>query len=75
MAMRRCDDCVHARYVPAPTPCLPGIWECSARGGMAVLHLVARALACRAYAGRYRLHVEDGSECQSGMNAQSAQQA
>lgn len=34
--------------------------ECSARGGMTLLHPVARAVACRAYASRYRLRVDDG---------------
>ena len=73
--MRRCDSCVHARAVPGPMPCLPDVWECSARGGMVVIHPVERALACRAWASRHRLHVEDGSECQSGINSQSAYQA
>ena len=58
--MRRCENCVHARFVLGPTPCIPGVWECSARGGMTVLHPVARAVAYRAYASRYKLHVEDG---------------
>lgn len=58
--MRRCDECVHARFVPGTAPCVPGVWECSARGGMPVLHPVARAVACRAYASRYRLRVKDG---------------
>lgn len=58
--MRRCENCIHARFVPGPTPCLPDVWECSARGGMIVLHPVARAVACRAYASRYRLRVEEG---------------
>lgn len=60
VAMRRCDECVHARFVPGPTPCLPDAWECSARGGMTLLHPVARAVACRAYASRYRLRLDDG---------------
>ena len=58
--MRRCENCTHARFVPGPTPCLPDVWECSIRGGMTLLHPVARAVACRAYASRYRLRVDDG---------------
>lgn len=58
--MHRCENCVHARFVPGPTPCLPNVCECSTRGGMTVLHPVARAVVCRAYANRYRLHVEVG---------------
>lgn len=58
--MRRCDECVHARFVPGTAPCAPGVWECSARGGMTVLHPVARAIACRAYVSRYRLRLDDG---------------
>lgn len=58
--MRRCENCVHARFVLGPTPCIPGVWECSARGGMTVLHPVARAFACRAYANRYKLHMDKG---------------
>ena len=58
--MRRCENCVYARFVSGPTPCLPDVWECSIRGGMIVLHPVARAVTCRAYANRYKLHVGDG---------------
>ena len=58
--MRRCESCVHARFVPGPTPCLPDVWECSTRGGMTLLHPVACAVTCRAYVSRYKLHVEDG---------------
>lgn len=53
--MRRCENCVHARCRPSPLPRTPDVWECEARGGMVVLHPVARALTCVAYEYRYRL--------------------
>lgn len=53
--MRRCENCVHARCRLNPSPCVPDVWECEARGGMVVLHPVARALTCVAYEYRYRL--------------------
>jgi hypothetical protein len=34
--------------------------EWVACGGMTLLHPVARAVACRAYASRYRLRLDDG---------------
>jgi len=53
--MRRCEDCRHSRCAVSMTPSLPDLWVCRARGGMAVLHPVLRALTCRGYESRYRL--------------------
>lgn len=53
--MRRCEDCRHSRCEVSMTPNLPDLWVCRARGGMAVLHPVLRALTCREYEDRYRI--------------------
>lgn len=47
--MRRCEDCAHARCLLGPAPHIPDMWECMARGGMPVLHTIARAMTCRVY--------------------------
>lgn len=36
------------------TPDAPDLWVCRARGGMAVLHPVLRALTCKGYESRYK---------------------
>lgn len=53
--MRRCEDCRHSRCAVSMTPSLPDLWVCRARGGMAVLRPVLRALTCRAYESIYKL--------------------
>ena len=56
--MRRCEDCRHSSCALSMTPNVPDLWVCRARGGMAVLHQVLRALTCRVYEDRYRIRMD-----------------
>lgn len=56
--MRNCQKCVHARCHLAPSPHIPDVWACKARGDEIQLHPILRAITCRAYESRYRLRIE-----------------